>query len=495
MVRLRSDYELQRLTKKFSFRMIGIRVSATVRLAYLDALFSQPISVLDRMPQGKPTDLITNAANLIQLGVSDKLALMVQSVTLVISAYVIAFKYSWQLTLVSSSTLLFILLVYSGIVPPYIKMQRSVDHADEKATSVASDVFGSIRTVLSLGAEDQLTEKYAGWNSESRKRMLKMSPLVAFHFSPIFFGMFCNYALTFWFGIKLYRDGILNGVGTVITVFFSVMLVTTALGSVAGPLISISKAASASAGFFTVIDSPRLPKGGLRDPDVSSDDNIRFEDVVFAYPSRPKVSVLQKLSLEFEAGKTTAIVGPSGCGKSTIVALLERWYQLSEVNSLLPPPKPKKENKTQKEKKIKPGKTEEKETVRDIVEPDEWRDKPVVLNEGSVKIGDTELEKTDAKWWRSQIGLVQQEPFLFNDTLYNNVLNGLVGSEWEKAEEKVKRELVEQACREAFAEEFIQRLPQVRTLAKLTMPTDSSSATKRKLARAESSSAEASASE
>ena len=449
--------------------MIGIRVSAAVRLAYLDALFAQPISALDKMPQGKPTDLITNSANTIQLGVSDKLALMVQSIALVITAYVIAFKYSWQLTLVSSSTMLFILLVYGFLVPFFVKAQHSVDFADEKASAVASDVFGSIRTVLSLGAEDQLTQKYAGWVAESRRRGLRMSPLVSLQLSPVFFAMYCNFALTFWMGLKLYRDGVLDSVGTVITVFFSIMLVVTAIGSIAGPIISISKAATAATGFFTVIDSPRVPSGGLRDPEVSSNDNIRFENVVFAYPSRPKIEVLKQLSLEFEAGKTTAIVGPSGCGKSTIVALLERWYRLSEVNVASPPPKPKKDEKKKAGKKggIKNAKTDDKindEKVEAIAEPDELKDKPIVANEGSIKIGKTELEETDAKWWRSQIGLVQQEPFLFNDTLYINVVHGLIGSEWENAEDKTKRILVEEACKEAFADEFIQRLPQVRNL-------------------------------
>jgi len=65
------------------------------------------------------------------------------------------------------------------------------------------------------------------------------------------------------------------------------------------------------------------------------------------------------------------------------------------------------------------------------------------------------------KWWRSQIGLVQQEPFLFNDTIFTNVANGLIGSQWEKESEEKKRELVKEACKEAFADEFIDKLPDV----------------------------------
>ena len=146
--------------------------------------------------------------------------------------------------------------------------------------------------------------------------------------------------------------------------------------------------------------------------------------------------------------RTTAIVGPSGCGKSTIVALLERWYQLSDENIAEPQPKPK------GSKGKKSQASSDKAPTGD----------PIVANGGCIKIGKIELEKTDSQWWRSQIGLVQQEPFLFNDTLYRNVEFGLVGSEWENESKEVKRRLVEEACTEAFADEFIQRLPQVRDL-------------------------------
>ncbi len=67
----------------------------------------------------------------------------------------------------------------------------------------------------------------------------------------------------------------------------------------------------------------------------------------------------------------------------------------------------------------------------------------------------------DVKWWRSQIGLVQQEPFLFNETIYRNVEHGLIGTEWEHAPDAEKSRLVKEACREAFADEFISRLPEV----------------------------------
>lgn len=76
----------------------------------------------------------------------------------------------------------------------------------------------------------------------------------------------------------------------------------------------------------------------------------------------------------------------------------------------------------------------------------------------------------DLKWWRSQIGLVQQEPFLFDDTIEKNIEYGLVGTQWEDEDPDRKAARVLEACREAFADEFIARLPDVSSLAPPSPP-------------------------
>ena len=78
-----------------------------------------------------------------------------------------------------------------------------------------------------------------------------------------------------------------------------------------------------------------------------------------------------------------------------------------------------------------------------------------------IRVGEHKLQDVDLKWWRSQIGLVEQEPFLFDETIFENVSNGLIGTEWEDASLSEKQKLVETACRESFADEFITRLPEV----------------------------------
>ena len=227
------------------------------------------------------------------------------------------------------------------------------------------------------------------------------------------------------------------------SVFFSVILVVTVIGNIVTPLMDISKSASASTGFFLTIDKPTPQTTGLKEPEASAYQDIIFDDVTFAYPSNPNVKVLQNLSARFPAGQLTAIVGPSGSGKSTIVALLERWYQIDDE---IAGNAESKLAEVEKQSIVVDGKF-------DSVEP--------IVNQGSITVGDHQLQSLDLKWWRSQIGLVQQEPFTFNATIYKNVAYGLVGSKWEHCDDKEKLDLVKEACKEAYADEFINRLPLV----------------------------------
>jgi ATP-binding cassette subfamily B (MDR/TAP) protein 1 len=128
------------------------------------------------------------------------------------------------------------------------------------------------------------------------------------------------------------------------------------------------------------------------------------------------------------------------------VGLLERWYELSDASRVVLPAS-RMERNDEKESKSKDD--------QDATEENGEAPEPPIALSGSIFVGDKNIDFVDLKWWRSQIGLVQQEPFIFNDTIYRNVEYGLVGSQWEKESPEIK-----EACREAFADEFIDKLPQ-----------------------------------
>jgi len=103
------------------------------------------------------------------------------------------------------------------------------------------------------------------------------------------------------------------------------------------------------------------------------DGSFQLEHVMFFYPHRPELVILQDMNLTVEHGQAVAYCGPSGCGKSTIIQLAMRYYDPSA---------------------------------------------------GIVRAGGTNLKDFNVCWWRKQVGLVGQEPILFDMSIYENVRYG-----------------------------------------------------------------------
>lgn len=224
------------------------------------------------------------------------------------------------------------------------------------------------------------------------------------------------------------------------------MTIASSVGQITGPLTAASQAAEACAIFHTIIDAPKTPCGTDVIEDAGAKDLV-LHNVHFSYASRPDVKILDDLCLRFPAGKVTAIVGPSGSGKSTIVGILQRWYEFNG-DPVTNPMVGLFFNLAVVSRSQLPSL---KLTLYKVL----W------FRHGIVAIGDRLLSQLDVKWWRNQIGLVQQDNILFNTTIYKNVEYGLIGTQWEDSSDHKKAMMIRAACQDAFADEFISRLPEV----------------------------------
>jgi ATP-binding cassette, subfamily B (MDR/TAP), member 1 len=128
--------------------------------------------------------------------------------------------------------------------------------------------------------------------------------------------------------------------------------------------------------------------------------HIRFNHVMFAYPTRPTKQVFNDLNLTIYQGQTVALVGPSGSGKSTTVGLIERFYD------------------------------------------------PI---EGVLEYMGHDVKTLNVAWYRDQIGYVGQEPVLFNDTIAHNIAYGAPGATQKE---------IEKAAVQANAHDFIMEFSQ-----------------------------------
>lgn len=112
--------------------------------------------------------------------------------------------------------------------------------------------------------------------------------------------------------------------------------VTISLSGLSSCYSEMMKGIGASTRLWELIDKkPCIPiSGGIVIPDNKFQGSIQFNDLHFAYPTRPDVTIFQDLNLEVPAGSLTAVVGSSGSGKSTLAALLLRFYDPSGVITL-----------------------------------------------------------------------------------------------------------------------------------------------------------------
>ena len=158
------------------------------------------------------------------------------------------------------------------------------------------------------------------------------------------------------------------------------------IGGSASQATDASKARQAAIAYFKRVDRPSLI-------DPSSDEGgtlsgvtgaIEVDDVVFAYPTRPDFTICRGYSLSIGAGQTVALCGPSGSGKSTLVALLERFYDPQG---------------------------------------------------GAITLDGVDIRTLNLRWLRSQLGLVGQEPVLFEGTVGKNIAYGKEGA----SEEEVRK--------------------------------------------------------
>ncbi|KAJ5100387.1 P-loop containing nucleoside triphosphate hydrolase protein [Penicillium angulare] len=438
---------------KFAFRMIGIRLLAALRLHYLKHLLDQEIHVLDSLPSGYAVGTITSSSSILQGGISEKLAILIEYTTLIVGSFIVAFVWSWELSLVTLSGFFAVVIVAGSLFPLTVKGQTRQMEVEKKAASLASECFSSMKMIMACGAQRQIIEKYNCFIEKARKHAQSTNVFTSLQFSLTFFGVFGTIALAFWYGALIFTKNRLDNVGVITVVLLCLATIFFSLDRVTSPLQAIGKASIAAYEYFSVIDAPIGKRGTLKAPHISAREDIEFENVTFAYPSRPEVKILDQLNLRIEAGKMTAIVGPSGSGKSTIVGLIECWYSLKRRHVIGIP------KSSDAEEDVNASKNDSTVDNGGIDGAKVGRTEDPTELQGAVTTCGHSLENIDVKWWRSRIGLVQQEPFLFNDTIFLNVARGFMGTPWEGDSDEQKRKRVIEACQEAFADEFIKRLP------------------------------------
>ncbi|KAF7732288.1 ATP-binding cassette, sub-B (MDR TAP), member 4 [Apophysomyces ossiformis] len=380
----------------------GENQTRRIRQLYMHAILRQDMGWFDKAEEGSLTTRLATDTQLIQDGISEKFGLFVNAIAQFVSGFVVAFVKGWRLAVIILATMPLMAGV-GGLMGFFLrKYTTKSQDAYADAGAVAEQVFSGIRTVYSFSLQDRFSKLYNKQLKRATAVGIKRGMILGFGMGTFMLVLFCTYGLAFWYGTQLVIKQQLEG-PTVLVVFFAMIMGAISLLQLPPNLAAVSSAAGAAYKIYATID--RVPEidpddeAGLKPNKVVG--NLEFRNVKFHYPTRPDITILKNLSLSIKPGMTVAFVGPSGSGKSTSVQLLQRFYD------------------------------------------------PI---EGQVLLDGHDLRELNVTWLRNQIGVVSQEPVLFNMTIRQNLLMGINDRE-------VSQEEIVEACKKANCHMFITQLP------------------------------------
>ena len=387
-----------------NYHMVPLRtgVLRDLRKALYDKILSLPIGYFTEARRGDVISRMTNDVNEVEASIMSALDILFKNPVMILVYLITLLCISWQLTL-------FVLLLMPIAVFFIGRIGRSLKKASSKGQEQNAEILSSVdetllglRVVKGFNAQDKLRNRFeilinatrATFNRINRRYYLA-HPLSEFLGTALI-------AVILWFGGLL----ILNENTTIDAATFIYYLVI--FYSIINPAKDLSKASyGIRKGMASLerIDAILNTQSNIHEPNEPQkavfEHQITFENISFAYQADR--DVLRDIQLTIAKGQTVALVGQSGSGKTTLTDLLPRFYDPTQ---------------------------------------------------GQVTIDNIDIRQFATHDLRALMGIVSQEPILFNDTIYNNITFGVDlsspapnGMSWQEA--------VEQAAKVANAHEFI----------------------------------------
>ncbi|XP_029461537.1 bile salt export pump isoform X2 [Rhinatrema bivittatum] len=388
----------------YAFAKSGEQLTRRLRKLGFQAMLGQEIGWFDdhRNSPGALTTRLATDASQVQGATGSQIGMIVNSLTNIGVALIIAFYFSWKLSLVIVCFLPFLTLSGALQAKMLTGFANKDKNAMEAAGRISNEALTNIRTVAGLAKEKRFVEMYEEQLEAPYKAAIKKANVYGICFGFAQCIVFIANSVSYRFGGFLVdKEGL--HFSYVFRVISSIVTSGTALGRASSYTPAYAKAKISAARFFKLVD--RIPKIKVYSDEGQKWNDFKgrldFNDCKFTYPSRPDIQVLKGLSVSVKPGQTLAFVGSSGCGKSTSVQLLERFY-----------------------------------------DPDE----------GNVLVDGHSTKDVNVLFLRSKIGIVSQEPVLFDSSIAENIKYG-------DNTKEISMDKIIEAAKKAQLHDFVMSLP------------------------------------
>ncbi|XP_005191448.1 multidrug resistance protein homolog 49 isoform X2 [Musca domestica] len=395
------------LLQTYMFNTAGVKMTTRLRNMTFQTLLRQEVAYFDdeKNSVGALCARLAGDCSNVQGATGARIGIIVQALSTLSVGVLVAFIFSWQLTLVTLVIIPFLcfsIVLEAKFTESFVANEKQ---AVEQASQVAVEAITNIRTVTSLGQERDIVKRYS-----EQIELVDRACAKKLRYRGLVFGLgqcspILAYGLSLYYGGTLVADGVLP-YENIIKVSEALIFGSWMLGQALAYAPNVNDAIMSAGRLLKLFE--RVPKMqcATSKPFNTADKcegDITYEDVYFEYPTRKGIPILDNFNLQIPKGSTVALVGPSGSGKSTCVQLLLRYY----------------------------------DPVR-----------------GSVNLSNTSTTEFPIDTLRSKMGLVSQEPVLFDRSIAENIAYG------NNFRENIPMAEIIEAAKKANIHNFITSLPQ-----------------------------------
>lgn len=347
---------------------------------------------------GLVTRMTTDVTNL-QNAYQMSIRIAVRAPIMLIISMVMCFFINVKLSLIFLGAMVVLAVLLGTIIKKAMPVFQEVFNKYDSLNASVQENISAIRVVKAYVREDHENKKFNKAAEALYRLFVRAESILSFNAPVMMFVIYgCIVALS-WFGAKDIVGGTLT-TGNLTSLFSYILSMMMSLMMLSMVFVMLSLSTASAKRIVEVLNEKPDLDNPEKPVEVVADGSIDFDNVDFSYRAESEENTLHNINIHIKSGETIGIIGGTGSGKSSFVSLISRLYDVKS---------------------------------------------------GTVRVGGVDVRKYDMDALRRQVAVVLQKNVLFSGTILDNLC-------WGK--ENATREECIEACRQACADEFIERLPQ-----------------------------------